>query len=514
MLWTVLVGCTSLTVDDTAGPAGAVLERDGLKVEVPAGAVPEGAELSLRRTDLVPDDVLVLSEAWAIEPADIVLSAPITVSFAAADPSGVVLAGDGYAFDVLDTTATDGWLSASTSTLGVFLAASIIQPVPPTPDPPITFVPALPDPAVVPGGPQPGGSWSCGTGDMDLGRFDDTAVPAQPDTTCDAGVGATIGDVGYGNLRAALAAVQPGDTVRICPGVHLGPYGAVPDGVTLEGVATDPASTILTGRLDGQILLATGDLTLRRLTLRRGYQENGGGALDGGSGTLTIDSVRFEQNLACSEGGGVRANGAVHIANSVFATNLSGYIAGAAELGMRWDPSSIVIENTRFEGNRSAVEAGALHVDGDGGTITVSGSQFVGNWAGYNGGALVNGSWDAHTLLIEGCLFEANHAGYEGGALDLASWSPADDVTVLDSTFSANTSPEGAAANISHWQGGTFVFDGITFDQSGTCALDVDIRPNGTPAIVELNDADLGTSAQPVCIGSNAIVTRDGAPYP
>lgn len=98
------------------------------------------------------------------------------------------------------------------------------------------------------------------------------------------------------DLRAALAAAQPGDTIVIPPGVYAGPLMVDVPGLTLEG---QPGAIIDGGGLGDVLTVTAPDVTLRGLTIR-----NSGDSLDrehagitGLTPRLIIENNRLENVL-------------------------------------------------------------------------------------------------------------------------------------------------------------------------------------------------------------------------
>ena len=150
-------------------------------------------------------------------------------------------------------------------------------------------------------------------------------------------------------------------------------------------------------------------------------------ALDGGGavGSMSTDRVfirgsTFSENEASGDGGAVLAgfDERLDIRDSVFANNTSSQAGGAVAL----DPSGMAfatIDNSSFTGNVASFLGGALNVLGGGeGTIqniTISDSTFMANTAIIGGGVYVEEIVDAVDIL--GSEFRGNTAVEEGGAI-------------------------------------------------------------------------------------------------
>ncbi len=152
---------------------------------------------------------------------------------------------------------------------------------------------------------------------------------------------------------------------------------------------------------------------------------DGNGALsgDGGAiwlwGDLTTYNTVFTSNTASRNGGAVYSQyGSVSINDSRFggATedlgNAAGWYGGAIYLGNGFDKDSS-ISGTDFQNNKAEFEGGAVHMNGNANTLTVTGSNFTGNSA-IMGGAIFN---NGVTLAVIGGSFVNNAALYSGAGI-------------------------------------------------------------------------------------------------
>ena len=176
----------------------------------------------------------------------------------------------------------------------------------------------------------------------------------------------------------------------------------------------------------------------------------GGGLWNSAAGTLIVDGTAFSENVAAGgeadNGGGAiyGDGGAITIRNANFTKNqaTSGSGSGGAILNKG---GRLEVRNSELTGNVSRRAGGAIETVGTGGVAVVN-SNFRNNLTGGangpgNGGALhVSG---ADTVFIAGGTFEGNRAFNEGGAL----WNQAGaTMTIQGATLRAN-SAAGAAAD-------------------------------------------------------------------
>jgi hypothetical protein len=221
----------------------------------------------------------------------------------------------------------------------------------------------------------------------------------------------------------------------------------------------------------GTILLTQGQLTINdRMTIDGG----GLGAIDGGStGIFDVlaDNVEIRNlTLVNANDAAIYVAGANNVVSGVdFFDNqsLNSTVGGGAifldGLGV---PSSLTVTNSYFDGNRAAVDGGAIVVDGPatlliefstfinnaainptshggavasrGGTVEIFGSEFRGNSAGGGGALSVNGG----TMSVERSTLQGNVGVFGGAARVLAGTL---DVTQSFVNF-----------NIGHVNGGAF----------------------------------------------------------
>jgi len=157
--------------------------------------------------------------------------------------------------------------------------------------------------------------------------------------------------------------------------------------------------------------------------------------------------------------------------------------------------------------NTATAEGGGIH-NGNGGTLTVTGSTFTGNQAGDGGGAIDNGDFGGGgTVTVSDSTFSGNSA-HDGGAIDNADHSGTGALTVSDSTFSGNSARDGGAIDNGDFYGsGTVsvaadIFDG-SCDQAGgswadagyNAGTDGSCENGGTADSAALTAAELGPLA-------------------
>ena len=197
--------------------------------------------------------------------------------------------------------------------------------------------------------------------------------------------------------------------------------------------------------------------------------------------TATIEGVFFEENNADDQGGAVATDqdnfnylselvvrsstffnngdftlndrgGALNsdyvdisIYSSQFIGNRAGFDGGAVEIC----GGDLVVEDSYFENNHAEDNGGVFYTDdgcgrGDAGNVTITDSEFVSNGAVQNGGVLTSASGDP-TVSITGSSFTDNTSGYEGGALDIHDAITSISASVFEGNLAGG---EGGAVNL------------------------------------------------------------------
>jgi predicted outer membrane repeat protein len=279
-------------------------------------------------------------------------------------------------------------------------------------------------------------------------------------------------DSGAGSLRQVIADAAAGDTITFDASlsgqiIHLASNLALSKNVTIDGLAL-AAHIILSGDTNGE---GTGDVrvfynndfsvtvTLKGLTITKGYAVNDWGGGIYSYGALTVIDCTFTDNTATYDGGGIASASSLTVTNSIFSNNAaltqgggaisvgssqpvtltvtsSTFTSNSASTGGAIDASgstTLVVSDSTFSGNTASV-SGAINIAGSG---TVTNSTFSNNSASvsYMGGGI--GSSTA--LTVVNSTFSGNSAGQGGGIHNAASGT----LTVINSTFSGNSASQG-----------------------------------------------------------------------
>jgi predicted outer membrane repeat protein len=218
----------------------------------------------------------------------------------------------------------------------------------------------------------------------------------------------------------------------------------IPGGVqvTLEG----DHQIELSGGLAWRVFTVNGgaSLTLRNLSVVKGYSpgDDGGAIYNGGE--LTVEGCLFADNQTAAPyaGGAIVSYGPLSIDNSEFRHNQAGNggavyprFAGAVTVitgttfdgnaaitgtdgwggALLWDGAPVTLVGNTFRDNVARHDGGAVYVEGASG-LTVSATAFISNAAQAitsGGGAI----YSQGTLSVTASTFAANHASDVGGAI-------------------------------------------------------------------------------------------------
>lgn len=249
-------------------------------------------------------------------------------------------------------------------------------------------------------------------------------------------------------LDAALAAIDDdADTVIICDGEYT--YGAdIPlHNVDLEDddprhaviniAAAAGADVTLNGNDNYQLLSFEGvtSVSVTGIDFLGGQVVGNGAAIEVLDGTLSVIDSTFTANYATTDGGAIYSEpGHVTISGSDFTNNEASDEGGAIAVQHPVDGEGVTVTDSNFTGNFQA-EGAAISVNGvaSAAIIEVTDSEFVNNDGRY-GAVTIDGG----TVELTNVLMDGNNNSYGGGG---AVWAGAG-FTATDSEFTNNSSAD------------------------------------------------------------------------
>jgi hypothetical protein len=268
----------------------------------------------------------------------------------------------------------------------------------------------------------------------------------------------------YGTITAALTAAADGDTILIAGAAS--PYLerlTISKNLTLVGDA--PASTVIDGSLNGQVIRITTPVTvtLTNLTIRNGragpgnQPDQGGGGIHLSSGTLTLNNsvvtgnATGGDNYCCGgDGGGISVQSGTltlngtKVSGNATASPLDASGIGNAEGGAGGYGGGIFSDGDQITLNRSSVENNTTGDGANGGA-----SSGTGGSGGPGGGifcstgtVVLNDSTVSGNVTGVGGTGHTNGISGRGGGI--ASWgSLGCALTIATSTVSGNSTGKG-----------------------------------------------------------------------
>ncbi|MFL6520332.1 MAG: choice-of-anchor Q domain-containing protein [Chthoniobacterales bacterium] len=278
--------------------------------------------------------------------------------------------------------------------------------------------------------------------------------------------------------------------------------------ITSNIVVNGPGINFLTvdgNNLDHIFSIGLGAVvTINNLTLT-----HGAGAIDGKANQLTVDTVRFVDNVGPSTiGGGIYSSvGALTVLNCTFTDNQAQTGGAIYHSG-----AQLKVQSSTFSGNISTRTAdpnggGAIYTEQ---TSIISNSTFSGNSSGYAGGGVFYLGAGTKTLTVRNCTFTGNSAGkYGGGLIHLADGGG----KVANNIISGNSAPQyadyydgGSITLVTNLVGGNPML-GPLLDRGGVTPTHGLL--SGSPAL------NAGTNAEALDINGAALTTdQRGAGFP
>ena len=309
----------------------------------------------------------------------------------------------------------------------------------------------------------------------------------------------------FATIQAAINAAQPGDTVRVAPGIYVERINFLGKAITVVSEA-GPDVTIIDGNQGGSVVAFVSSegpaSMLDGFTIRNGKAEpfGGGGirimAPAGGSpgSSPTIRNNRIVGNVACGGGAGIYIDsGTAIIQNNVISGNFTqpGCSSGQGGAGIRILGSPQILDNIISNNTNSlGSEGGGIWVWF--GSPLIRGNIITGNTAARGGG--IGMSFGADAKIVQN-LIARNTAIAGGGGI---YWRVIQDTpapSVINNTIVDNDSVSAVYA------------DGI--DSSSPIKNNLIIGKTGQPAVFCGDVYD----TNPPTFAFNNVFSDQAAPY-
>ena len=205
----------------------------------------------------------------------------------------------------------------------------------------------------------------------------------------------------FTTIQAAVNAAVSGDTINIAAGTYS-PVSVSAKNLSFVGAGRDQTFIDGGGISRAVATASNAKIGLSNLTVQNGYSAAGYGAGIYAVSALTLTNVNVLSNTAVASyyGGGVFAGGTLLINNARFISNTASVGGGVYAF------STAYVTNSRFEHNTAVggdANGGGLFVLG--GTLTVTGTDFISNSAKGGAGAVSNVS-----VVMTDVTFEDNYA--------------------------------------------------------------------------------------------------------
>ena len=247
-------------------------------------------------------------------------------------------------------------------------------------------------------------------------------------------------------VKSGIDALSNGGTLIITNGTYYENGIYINKNITIKGTGTN--KVVINAKSKHLFTIAPNcHVTLCNITIKNAKSANGGAIYNKGS--LTVNNVIFNSNIASNYGGAIYNKGKLYISNSQFIKNTAKN--GAAI----YTTNSIQISNTIFKSNSASNLGSAIYstnkvsisrtnfTNNINSAIYLSNtykssihsSKFVSN-KGNNGAAIFN---NGHTLTLTKTYFQYNNATQQGGAIYSKG-----KLIIVNSTFKNNYAKKGA----------------------------------------------------------------------
>ncbi|MGB5052107.1 MAG: FG-GAP-like repeat-containing protein, partial [Caldilineaceae bacterium] len=273
-------------------------------------------------------------------------------------------------------------------------------------------------------------------------------------------------DSGSGSLRHAVFTACPGSTITFDMNTVVSPISLTTGEIVIDKDLTiqGPGANLLTverdtAAADFRIFTINGGVTatISGLTIENGRATGpGSGSYGGGiltTGTLDLTDVAVSNNLAGS-GGGIAMEGSSTLTLTDCLVNMNSATSGGG-INTDFGTGTIQINSSVISNNTATGSGGGIrnnHI----GIVNVIESTISGNSGGFAGGGIIN----LGTLNVTNSTLIGNFANSGGGITNVGSFATA---TVVNSTISGNMATNGSGGGVANETAATLAVNNSTF---------------------------------------------------
>lgn len=328
------------------------------------------------------------------------------------------------------------------------------------------------------------------------------------------GSGSCNSPANAGTVAACVAVAVAGDNVALESGDYFVSGVTIPVSLAINGAGIGVTRVSAQGN-DRHFLVdpgAGGSVLIKDLTLRNGNPLAVAAFEDGGAVrvvTGSLELIRTEiRDSSAFNGGAVSCDGCTDliVRDSRLAHNTADADGGAIET----DADVTLVSGTVIQDNEAADQGGGIYKVRN--TMTVIDSELVGNVADDDGGGLYSSQDD--TKVLRSSFIGNSSTQGNGGGVSMHGSQLADELLVLNSTFSANAALAGGAVDVGV-NNPAFLGNVTMVDNHSTVAGQADDIESASGTDVTLSNSilthpALGGGGNPECGNAGVALNLDG----